>query len=398
MKKGLQVLLLIILIFAFFFFGGEDEVDTIATNIAKEIVPDAAFLENINRHPPSYFVYNQCGEKLGYFGIGEAPGYGGPLQVGVAIDLAGEIIGATIVSHKETPSYYEKIIEQERYLEALRNKHVSDPFEIEKDLDAISRATITCCAIAEASRQVSHYVGREELHLDIKSKDLVWKVGAAEIAVAILFITVIVLTIILSRYKARKIILLVSTVILGFWLNRPISIGQISGGFLGYFPSCYTNLMWYLVLGVGIGLPLFLGKNIYCYWLCPFGGVQELANKISGVNLTFKAYERKIRTTRNALLWISLLIVFVTRNPNLGAYEPFGTIFGFTGSQISWLLLFVVMVASMFSRRFWCNYFCPVGAFLDYTAKLHRYIKRLLKNVLVRRQPIALKGKKASQG
>lgn len=93
--------------------------------------------------------------------------------------------------------------------------------------------------------------------------------------------------------------------------------------------------------------------------------------------MTLGTFERKFRSIRSILLWAALLVVFVTRNPNLSAYEPFGTIFGFTGTGANWLLLFIVLIASMFSSRFWCKYFCPVGAFLDICARLNRQVKGL---------------------
>jgi polyferredoxin len=129
-------------------------------------------------------------------------------------------------------------------------------------------------------------------------------------------------------------------------------------------------------------MALFSGRNIYCAWLCPFLGVQELANRVSGVRCSANGAENKLRSTRNFLLWFGLLLVFTYRNPALGNYEPFGTIFGFTGTGLTWLILAAVMVAAIFRFRFWCNYFCPVGAALDICAKINRNIKKLVNRSL----------------
>ena len=50
---------------------------------------------------------------LGYIVLGEADGYGGPLMIAVAMNPSGIIIGAFIVSHKETPAWIRLIQKHE---------------------------------------------------------------------------------------------------------------------------------------------------------------------------------------------------------------------------------------------------------------------------------------------
>ena len=62
-----------------------------------------------------YRAWGDAAEKdiLGYVALGEASGYGGPMLVAVAVSPGGEILGAAVVSHKETPSWMERMIDND---------------------------------------------------------------------------------------------------------------------------------------------------------------------------------------------------------------------------------------------------------------------------------------------
>lgn len=111
---------------------------------------------------------------------------------------------------------------------------------------------------------------------------------------------------------------------------------------------------------------MVFGKNLYCYWLCPFGALQEFLHRISGISIKFHPAILKYgRHLAPSLAWLSLMIIFISRNPAMGSYEPFAAIFSFEGIGIIWYILPVILFSSFFIRRFWCRFFCPVGAALD---------------------------------
>ncbi len=45
-------------------------------------------------------------------------------------------------------------------------------------------------------------------------------------------------------------------------------------------------------------------------------------------------------------------------------FEPFGTLFFFSGSVVLWGILALVLISSVFVTRFYCRYLCPLGAAL----------------------------------
>jgi len=154
-------------------------------------------------------------------------------------------------------------------------------------------------------------------------------------------------------------------------------MAQISALFLGYLPSPGDNLIWYIVLIGVIGPILFTGKNIYCNYVCPFCGLQEITHKISRINLPMGKYLKWFRLVKEILLFIVLFLAFISLNPSVSSFEPFGTMFGLNGSSYQWYLLFIILLASFFYRRFWCFAFCPVGTFLDKVAGLTHKIKSI---------------------
>src|SRR3989338_8358967 len=59
----------------------------------------------------------------------------------------GSILDVRVISHSETPSY---VLELDTFLNQFRSKGIKDAFALGKDIDGISRATITSEAIARA--------------------------------------------------------------------------------------------------------------------------------------------------------------------------------------------------------------------------------------------------------
>ncbi len=134
-------------------------------------------------------------------------------------------------------------------------------------------------------------------------------------------------------------------------------------------------LLW---AGVAFGL-LFLGRGVYCGWLCPFGALQELVNLVAKragikqIEIPFVIHER---------LWAIKYVIFIGLF-GLSLYsmemafryaeiEPFKTAITLRFMRPWPFVLFVVglLVAGLFIERFYCRYLCPLGAALALPAKL----------------------------
>ena len=82
--------------------------------------------------------------------IGTGDGYGGPLQVAVAVDDSGTLIGAVVAAGKETPAWMARVIQSD-FISSMIGKNSNDDFEIGLDVDGVTGATSTARALADAS-------------------------------------------------------------------------------------------------------------------------------------------------------------------------------------------------------------------------------------------------------
>ena len=124
--------------------------------VLHEVLPEAVSFENIENG--TYLAVAEGGNELGYVGIGEAIGYGGPIRIAVAINSGGEVVNYKIVDHKETPSYVQKVLESD-FSDNLIEMSYQNDFILDEDIDGISGATYTSRAmvqvVAEQTREIA---------------------------------------------------------------------------------------------------------------------------------------------------------------------------------------------------------------------------------------------------
>ena len=152
----------------------------------REARPDADHFERTD--DGIYAAWADSGEKnlLGYVAIGTANGYGGPIELAVAVDLQGQITGLSVVSHKETPAWFDRV-EKNDLIDDLTGKSYGDAFEVGADVNGVTGATYTSRGLAEAALDGSRAAARV-LGLDMpESKSPSIKFGIPEIAVLGLF-------------------------------------------------------------------------------------------------------------------------------------------------------------------------------------------------------------------
>jgi transcriptional regulator of nitric oxide reductase len=85
-------------------------------------------------------------------------GYSGPIAMLVGIDLSGTLAGLVVVDHHEP--YGNFSIDLPSFAAQFTGKDVRDPFQLGKDIDAVSRATITMSSAVRSVRNSSRRVAR----------------------------------------------------------------------------------------------------------------------------------------------------------------------------------------------------------------------------------------------
>ena len=131
--------------------------------------------------------FAEDGAPVGFVAVGEANGYGGPLQIAAGVNLDGAVLGTAVLSHKETPIYFDRV-SGGHFLDKMLGKSYSDPFTLGEDLDAISGATYSSGALAAATQQAAAAVAIQQLGLpQLPAESVPIKFGIPEIAVIALF-------------------------------------------------------------------------------------------------------------------------------------------------------------------------------------------------------------------
>lgn len=349
----------------------------------QQAMPQASHFERVDDGVYSAWVDRSERELIGYVAIGTANGYGGPLQLAVATDLNGEIVGLSIVAHKETPNWFDRVVSK-GLLDALIGKSYADRFELGLDVDAVTGATYTSRALAEATMEGSQAAARE-LGLSVSQpKAPAIRFGLPEIAVLGLFLVGYIGH--RQGFKYKKQVrwgsMLTGLIVLGFIYNIPITVAYFGKLLLGYWPQWQTNLYWYFLLGGLLFVVTADNKNPYCEWFCPFGAAQECMGLIGGA----KVYS--LRRHRNWLAWVqrglaltAILLGIFFRNPGLSSFEIFGTLFSLFGSSLQIALLALVLVVAMFVKRPWCTYLCPIHPIVEFIRIMREWATELWQRI-----------------
>lgn len=159
----------------------------------------------------------------------------------------------------------------------------------------------------------------------------------------------------------------------------PGAVGACPIGSLQNSLSGVSFRLPYYVLGLLIFFGALLGRTV-CGFLCPFGLLQDLLNKIPFPKKirTFRG-DRKLRKLKYVVLAVLVIAVpsFVRLTPAFCKYVcPSGTLSGVLlaladtrlysvlGSAFAWkisILVLIVILSIMIYRPF-CKYLCPLGA------------------------------------
>ena len=173
-------------------------------------------------------------------------------------------------------------------------------------------------------------------------------------------------------------------VFLGWYANAQLSIVNI----LAFFSAVMSNFSWSAFLmdplvfllwfSVAASL-LFWGRGAYCGWLCPFGALQELTNRLAKLahipqfTVPWGLHERLWPVKYMIFLGLfGLSLYSLELAEQYSEIEPFKTaiILKFQRGWPFVLFAIILLGAGLFVERFYCRYLCPLGAALAIPARV----------------------------
>ena len=142
-----------------------------------------------------------------------------------------------------------------------------------------------------------------------------------------------------------------------------------------------TNLLNFSVLIATLGVSLVAGRA-FCGWLCGLGAIQdfvaEWTRKLLGERRHVRGkqskallplrlpavVDRPLRHAKYLVLAIILITSLYAAFPPLREFCPVRAVFSLKMTSLLWLTLGLFLTGSILVERFWCKYFCPLGATL----------------------------------
>ena len=181
--------------------------------------------------------------------------------------------------------------------------------------------------------------------------------------------------------------LVFSLVVLGWYFNAQLSVVHI----LAMFNAFITGFDWnyflmdpltFILWGSVAAALLFWGRGPYCGWLCPFGALQELINRVAKM---FSIKQFTVPWAIHERIWTFKYLIFLLLfgfslysldwAEHLAEVEPFKTaiILKFIREWPFVIFALAVLIPGVFIERFYCRYICPLGAALAIPGRMRMF-------------------------
>ncbi len=193
-----------------------------------------------------------------------------------------------------------------------------------------------------------------------------WSVNPLEMKLWYLFLFLSGLLFLFRQTSFRKPLLFASLVIFGFYFSN--TINPINSIFSIPIQTGTKLLDSIVLVLLPIVLSLIFGR-FFCGWACPIGAVQEFLHPEKYTFQLPPILDRILSYFRFILLVGGVVFSWSALTNIWSNIDPFYGFFSFKWSLPIAVLLFVVIIASLFIERFFCRYFCPLGALLTITSK-----------------------------
>lgn len=344
---------------------------SVSIEYTRRVFPEAAETVPPKKDTEWHKVLDQSGKQLGSVVLSsphtdDISGYAGSTPLIIGIDTQGNIAGVILLENMETPGFVQRITEA-GFLERWNGTHWQKVSDLK--VNTITGATMTSSSVKRTLYRRLSIINPEGTKIKEPEASLHFRWVDAGIIIIPLTGLLLCFTGLRQNKVFRYIQQAVSVLYLGFFTAAAFSLALASSWIIGGIPSnTYMGLIILVILAVAV--PTLTGKNFYCFFVCPFGSLQEIVFKLVPWKIKLgAAWIRRLRYVRYALLiLLAISLVFGLKlNPN--DFEPFSA-FRFKMAGISALAIAVIsLVLSAGINRPWCSFCCGAGALLDFIKK-----------------------------
>ncbi len=199
-------------------------------------------------------------------------------------------------------------------------------------------------------------------------------------------ILLLILTLVMAAFLRKSAVLRWTTLVatltyLGFMDGGFLSVSHITGA-ISQGPGIFLNNLPLLIIVSFTLVTTLIWGRVFCSSLCPFGAVQDIISRLVPARLQRRwqrswqargwlrdqlpqaLHERALWIKYGFLAAIVIAAIAYSEVSIFQYFEPFGTLFFLSGSALLWAILALVLTGSIFIRRFYCRYACPLGAAL----------------------------------
>ena len=294
-------------------------------------------------------------------------GYNGPISLLVGLGENQEITGITVIQHQETPSFFQGILSP-WFLKQFCGKTLRDPFIPFKDIDGLTRATVSVQAICDTVRCCLS--GANGSTFSASGSGFPW---FRQLSVICLFLAI--LSILLRTGIASPFSPIIVIITMGILTQQFLSLSTLKTLAYGIRNSQLVNTSLLLYLCSAFILIVIRPRG-YCQGICPTGMLQEIFFWLSRKTLwsppqneeanLLKVFPKRASLLGRTLLWSALIASIIAPAFPLEKVEIFSALWNFDQSLPGLMLILAFLVGSLSMPRWYCRNLCPLNpAFSD---------------------------------
>jgi NosR/NirI family nitrous oxide reductase transcriptional regulator len=199
-------------------------------------------------------------------------------------------------------------------------------------------------------------------------------------SVPLKYVTLVAAVVYMGVYKSQLIsVVNVFGVLGGAWSalvlampgGEPASGSGIAAALSSSLPPFAYSLAWYAFAIFTVVTTVIWGR-VYCGRVCAFGALTQLIDAVVPKRFQIEIpakLEARASYIKYGILFGAIGLYFATKEIAFYRYiEPFW-LFTFDATPLLWVMVGVLLVASIFVRNLYCRFLCPLGAALGLVSK-----------------------------